>query len=54
MFIPIAAQYVDTKIYTIIQQASTCFGLSRPSSGRYSTKKKKNTALGNYDVDVQL
>ena len=31
-----------------------CFGHLRSSSQMYSTKKKKNTTLANYDMDVQL
>ena len=36
-------------IYTIIQQVSYMFRLFRSSWGRYSSNKKKNTTLANYD-----
>jgi hypothetical protein len=54
-FIPTTAQQFDTKIYIkSYSKPLTCFELFRSSSGRYSTKKKKNATVANYDKDVQL
>ena len=60
MFSPTTAQQFNTEIYRIISSSilkyigsystpPTCFEIFWPSSGRYSTKKKKHVTLANYD-----
>ena len=54
MFIPTTAQQFNTKLYTIIQQASYMFQPFSAIIREAKNQKKKKKNLTTYDMDVQL